>query len=192
MKINCAHNKLEDVHKLVENPKNPNKHPERQIELLAKIIDYQGQRSPIVVSKRSGFITKGHGRLLAIKKLGWQKCAIDMQDYESEAQEFADVVADNKIAELAEHDDLLMIDVLKELKFEDFELLGLKDFELPKDSIEDIDVIEDEDVNEACNLKVKCKNLKDLAFLQQKLNISGTEVAFEKLILALKDENLSN
>lgn len=115
----------------MENPKNPNKHPDRQIELLAKIIDYQGQRSPIVVSKRSGFITKGHGRLMALKKLGWEKAAVDMQDYESEAQEYADVVADNKIAELAKHDDSMMIDEIKHLGIEDFELLGLENFDLP-------------------------------------------------------------
>lgn len=121
-----------DVNILQENPRNPNKHPDRQIELLAKIIGYQGQRSPIVVSKRSGFIVKGHGRLSAIKKLGWDKAAVDYQDYENEAQEFADMVADNKIAELAEHDDSMMIDGIKDLGLEDFELLGLDDFSLPE------------------------------------------------------------
>ena len=113
MKINCAHNELVDVHRLQPNPKNPNNHPDRQIELLAKIIDYQGQRSPIVVSKRSGFITKGHGRLQAIQKLGWAKAAVDYQEYDSEAQEYADIVADNKIAELAKHDDAMMIQELQ-------------------------------------------------------------------------------
>ena len=63
MKINCAYDELVDVSKLVPNPKNNNKHPKEQIERLAKIIDFQGQRTPIVVSNRSGFIVKGHGRL---------------------------------------------------------------------------------------------------------------------------------
>jgi hypothetical protein len=128
MKINCAHTELVDLVSLQPNPRNPNKHPERQIELLAKIIDYQGQRAPVVVSKRSGFIVKGHGRLDAIKKLGWDKCAVDYQDYESEAQEYADMNADNKIAELAEHDDNAMIDGIKTLGITDFELLGLDNF----------------------------------------------------------------
>ena len=131
MKYNCAYTELIDVHKLQPNPKNPNKHPDRQVELLAKIIDYQGQRSPVVVSKRSGFIVKGHGRLAAIKKLGWDKAAVDYQDYESEAQEFADMIADNKIAELAEHDDNIMIEGIKEIQIDDFELLGLDGFDLP-------------------------------------------------------------
>lgn len=136
MKINCSYSKLEDVHKIVENPKNNNKHPDKQIELLAKIIDYQGQRVPIVVSSRSGFITKGHGRLLAIKKLGWDKCAIDVQDYESEAQEYADLIADNKIAELAEFNEAMMIEDLEDLDIEDFDLLGIPDFKISVDEVD--------------------------------------------------------
>lgn len=131
MKFNCAHTALVELHKLQENPKNPNTHPDRQIELLAKIIDYQGQRAPIVVSKRSGFITKGHGRLMALRKLGWEKAAVDYQDYDSEAQEYADVVADNKIAELAQHDNAKMIEDLEVINLDDFELLGLDGFEMP-------------------------------------------------------------
>jgi len=132
VKFNCSHTELVDLHKLAPNPRNPNKHPDKQIELLAKIIDYQGQRAPVVVSKRSGFIVKGHGRLLALQKLGWEKAAVDFQDHESEAQEFQDMVADNKIAELAEHDDLKMLEGLKDLELEDsdFELLGLDDFQM--------------------------------------------------------------
>ena len=132
MKIDCAYDELVDIHKLQINPKNPNKHPAKQIDLLDKIIDYQGQRSPIIVSKRSGFITKGHGRLDAIKKLGWTKAAVDYQEYSDEAQEYADMVADNKIAELAENDDKLMIDtILGEFPKIDTELLGLNDFKIP-------------------------------------------------------------
>lgn len=131
MKFNCAYTELVDIHKLQPNPKNPNRHPDKQIKLLSKIIDYQGQRAPIVVSKRSAFITKGHGRLEALKALNWTQAAVDYQDYDSEAQEYADMIADNKIAELAEHDDLKMIDELRNndfLKDFDLELMGLDDF----------------------------------------------------------------
>lgn len=69
---------------------------------------------------------------MAIQKLGWEKAAVDFQDYENEAQEFADMVADNKIAELSQHDDAFMIEGIKELNLDssDFELLGLEDFSL--------------------------------------------------------------
>ena len=131
MKFNCSYKEILDASSLKPNPKNPNKHSKDQIERLAKIIDYQGQRSPIVVSNQSGFITKGHGRLQAMKKLGWRRVAVDFQDYESEAQEYADIVADNAISEWSELD-LSMINT----DFTDFgpdfdiDLLGLKDFEI--------------------------------------------------------------
>jgi DNA modification methylase len=145
MKIECAHDELVDLVRLQPNPRNPNKHPQRQIEMLAKIIAYQGQRAPIVVSKRSGFIVKGHGRLEAIKHLGWAQAAVDHQDYTDEAQEFADMVADNKIAELAEHDDELMKLTALELNLDngfDLDLLGVPELDLSmpdpsKDAIED-------------------------------------------------------
>ena len=127
MQIKCE-GEIVEIHKLVENPKNPNKHPEKQIKMLAKILDYQGQRLPIVVSNLSGFIVAGHGRLEAIKQLGWDKCAVSYQDFDNPAQEYAHMIADNKIAELAQHDDSMMIDELKELEIDDFELLGMDDF----------------------------------------------------------------
>jgi len=56
MKINCAYDEIVELHKITPCPKNPNRHTDDQVERLAKIIDYQGQRSPIVISNRSGFI----------------------------------------------------------------------------------------------------------------------------------------
>jgi hypothetical protein len=113
----------------VPNPKNKNIHPDKQIKVLAKIIDARGQRSPIVISKRSGFITKGHGRLMAIKMLGWEKAAVDLQDYESEAEEYADMIADNEIARYAEFD---KESFLEDLNIEDFDpqLYGLINFSI--------------------------------------------------------------
>ncbi len=68
--VYCAHDKIVDTNSLVGNPRNPNKHPKEQITALAKIIKRQGWRHPIVVSNRSGFVVKGHGRLLAAKEIG--------------------------------------------------------------------------------------------------------------------------
>ena len=76
------------VSELKPNPKNNNIHTPEQIERLAKIIKYQGVRSPIIVSKRSGFMTKGHATLEAIKSLGMSKAPVSYQNYEDETQEF--------------------------------------------------------------------------------------------------------
>lgn len=133
MNINCSYTRIADVDSLVENPKNPNKHPEKQIEMLAKILKYQGWRHPIIVSQRSGFIVSGNGRLMAAKKNGWTEVPIDEQDFENEAAEFAHLIADNKIAELAEHDDELMKSTAIELDLDqdfDLDLFGVEHLSL--------------------------------------------------------------
>lgn len=98
--IHCAHDKLVDITTLVPNPRNPNRHLDKQIELLAKIIQNQGWRAPITVSTRSGFIVRGHGRLRAAQKLGLAHVPVDRQDYATEAEEWADMIADNQISDV--------------------------------------------------------------------------------------------
>ncbi|MGM9936331.1 MAG: site-specific DNA-methyltransferase [Candidatus Ornithomonoglobus sp.] len=114
--VYCAHDKIVDTDALVGNPRNPNKHPKEQITALAKIIKRQGWRHPIVVSNRSGFVVKGHGRLLAAKELGAKQVPVDYQDYESEASEYADLMADNKIQEFSELDLKMSADILQDIK----------------------------------------------------------------------------
>lgn len=129
MKFECAYIKLLEVEHVVPNPKNNNRHSLEQIERLAKIIESQGQRSPLVISKRSGFLVKGHCRLEAIKKLGWTKVAVDYQDYESEAQEYADMTADNTIASWAQFDFAEFKMELDKLDFNfEIDLFGLETF----------------------------------------------------------------
>lgn len=113
--VYCAHSQMVEIEKVVPNPRNPNKHSEKQIALLSKIIAAQGWRAPITVSTRSGFIVRGHGRLLAARKLGLAEVPVDYQAYETEAAEWADLIADNRLSELSETDDLLLKDLLQEL-----------------------------------------------------------------------------
>ena len=105
--VYCAHSQMVEIEKVVPNPRNPNKHSEKQIALLSKIIAAQGWRAPITVSTRSGFIVRGHGRLLAARKLGLAEVPVDYQAYETEAAEWADLIADNRLSELSETDELL-------------------------------------------------------------------------------------
>lgn len=111
----CAHDKVVDIETLVPNPKNPNQHPDAQIQLLGRIIRQTGWRQPITISKRSGFIVKGHGRLLAARLEGMKEVPVDYQNYTNEAEEYADLVADNRIAELAETDNKLLADIFADI-----------------------------------------------------------------------------
>ncbi len=144
MDIKCEFKELVDIIKLVPNPKNPNKHSEKQIDLLQKLIEHQGWRHPIIVSNRSGFVCAGHGRLQAAQAMGLKQVPVDYQDFDSEAQEYQFIVSDNAIAELAELDKILIQqDVLDFGPEFDFEMLGIPDFKIDLNE-KDIEIKEKE------------------------------------------------
>ncbi len=111
----CAFDELAPIGQLVPNPGNPNTHPPRQIELLAAIIKGQGWRKPVTVSKRSGFVTCGHGRLEAAKTMQATVVPVEYQEYATEAEEYADLMADNRLAELSKMDTSMLADMLQEM-----------------------------------------------------------------------------
>lgn len=131
MDIKCEFKELVDIVKVVPNPKNPNKHSDKQIDLLQRLIKHQGWRHPIIVSNRSGFVCAGHGRLQAAIKMGLKQVPVDYQDFDSEAQEYQFMVSDNTIQEMAELD-LAMVntDVLDFGPDFDLDMLGIPDFNL--------------------------------------------------------------
>jgi hypothetical protein len=120
--VHCAADTLIDVADLVPNPRNPNKHGDKQVALLAKIIRYQGWRAPIVVSNQSGFIVSGHGRYQAARLLNVELVPVNFQNFKTPADERAHLLADNRIAELAQLEDNALRTILDELKDDDFDL----------------------------------------------------------------------
>ncbi len=162
--VYCSHDKIVELSELKPNPENPNQHPQEQIEMLARIIMGNGWRDRITVSNRSGLIVKGHGRYMAAVKAGLSKAPVDFQDYDSEADEVRDLIADNKISELSEIDDKVAADLIRGLEnfsvdnSSDFSVFGLLDDEVhtlfpelaPDDSADD-------DIPEVDEVEVKTK-----------------------------------
>ena len=136
MRVLCAHTSLVDPATLKPNPANPNRHSAHQIQLLAAIIQEQGWRAPITLSKRSGLIVRGHGRLEAALLMGCDKVPVDEQDYANEAEELADLLADNRLSELAELDEADLKKVIEKLREADpsfdLELTGFMEDEIAK------------------------------------------------------------
>ena len=122
MRIECSYSNLLAIGELKPNPANPNQHPDKQVDKLAKLIQSHGWRHPITVSKRSGLVVSGHCRLLAAQKLGLKEAPVDYQDFESEAEELAVLVADNAVQDFAEIDGLKMADILVELDQMNYDL----------------------------------------------------------------------
>ena len=125
----CAYDKIIPIAKALPNPQNPNKHPDKQINLLAEIIKQQGWRAPITISNRSGYIVRGHGRLMAARLLGAESVPVDFQNYESDAAEKADMIADNRIAEFSDLDDDILAELLEQIKYLTIEADSIDDTE---------------------------------------------------------------
>jgi len=132
--VYCRYDEAVDIDKITGHPRNPNKHGDEQIALLAKIIKNSGWRNPICVSNRSGFVIKGHGRLMAARVLGVSHVPVEYQDYATEAEEYNDLIADNRIAELAERDMSIIKDLLEELDTgaNDMDLTGYVEAEIER------------------------------------------------------------
>src|SRR5574343_420122 len=109
--------------------KNANHHSSDQIKRLCKLIEHNGFRDPLIISKRSGFLICGHGRLMAAKKLKLDLVPVIYQDFRDEAEEYQFMVAHNAIAAWAELDlsavNTEMLDLGPDF---DIDLLGIKDF----------------------------------------------------------------
>jgi|DEB0MinimDraft_10_1074344.scaffolds.fasta_scaffold01769_7 DNA modification methylase len=146
MKILCKYDELLPLHKIIPNPKNPNEHSTDSTDFLAKNIDYQGIRWPIIISNRSGFIAAGHGRLYAAQQLKYASFPVVYQDFETEAQEYEFLVADNKLAEFSSTNEDLVLKALKDLPEIKIDMLAMPGLE---DSIEDDQVKEGQTEDDA-------------------------------------------
>jgi len=187
MKVNCTYTKLVNIEELVRHPKNPNTHSEKQINLLAKILLKTGFRSPIVVSERSGFIVKGHGRLESAIRAGFNTVPIDVQTYENEAEEYADMIADNRIAELSEMDSVALKDLIEELDTGEFDL------DMTGFSSEDLDLLmsqfhQEEDFSDK-NKEIDVDGMDEKIELVFKLDLEDYTKINQKLLEINEDRN---
>jgi hypothetical protein len=147
MIIHCKYDELVPLKKLKPYDRNRNKHPQEQIERLAKLLEYQGQRAPIIVGTIDGIsgpldprIVKGHGTAEAIELLGEKSAAVVYQAFESEDQRYAFVQSDNASALWAELD-LAAIgkDILDFGPDFDIDMLGIKDFVIDPSELPDLE-----------------------------------------------------
>ena len=169
--VYCAFDEIVDVGNIKPNPKNPNQHPEDQIELLGKIIQVQGWRAPVTVSTLSGLVVRGHGRLMAAKEVGLSQVPVDYQHYESEDDELADLLADNKIAELSEIDAKMLADVFANIGPDSLFLTGYNDQEVSE-------------INDALNDAV----MMDIDSIKSKSEVSVHKMKIDRTTIEMTDD----
>ena len=109
--LNIVYRRIDE---LKPDPANPLRHSKKQIRQIANSIKAFGFNAPILID-RDGNIIAGHGRWLACRLLGWSEVPTLCLDHLSPAQARAFMIADNRLAEIADWDDRLLAQQLKEL-----------------------------------------------------------------------------
>lgn len=131
--IHCLHDAIVPLSDLKEHPRNPNRHTQKQSDLLAKIIAATGWRNCIIVSRRSGYIVAGHGRLYAARTMKLDSAPVQYQEFANEEEELSHLLADNRLAEFSQRDDAALASILSELKEDGgLQLTGYDDAHMDK------------------------------------------------------------
>lgn len=118
---------------LVPYARNARVHNATQVEKLARSIQTYGFTVPVLIDADGGIVA-GHGRVMAAKKLGLSKVPCIRVGHMTPAQKRAYIVADNRIAELAEWDADLLSTELSELK-------SLGSFDLTLTAFDDAEIM---------------------------------------------------
>ena len=102
---------------LVPDPSNARTHPEANLDAIVSSLRRFGQAEPLVVQSGTRRVIAGHGRLMAMQKLGWTECdVVELEVSSLDATALA--IALNRSAELAQWDDGVLARLLSELRAE--------------------------------------------------------------------------
>lgn len=156
--------------KMYEN--NAKEHPDWQIEKLSETIKKLGYRSPIIVDENN-MILAGHGRYMALKKLGYRDVQVVRHTDLTEEDKKAYMIADNQYTLNTSFNMEILRQEIEELESVDFDtsLLGFDEIELQEimeDEIEETagdnqEVAEDDaELEEPKNIVIKSGDLIEL------------------------------
>ena len=133
--ICCARIEKVPVARLKPHKGNARKHPRAQIAKIAESIKTFGWLTPILID-RDHTIIAGHGRVMAAELLGLMSVPAIRLDHLSQRQMRAYMLADNRLAELAEWDKETLEHELAELKSLDLDF----DLEITGFDLDQLDV----------------------------------------------------
>jgi ParB-like chromosome segregation protein Spo0J len=126
--------------------RNAKKHSKAQVGQIAESIKRFGWTNPVLVDAHDGIIA-GHGRVLAAKAMGMKQVPVIVLRGMTEDQKRAYVLADNRLNELSEWDKPILMDELRELSADGFDLdfldFGALDGDLGESQTSDSETPED-------------------------------------------------
>jgi DNA modification methylase len=106
------------IESLHPDPANARLHGPENLDAIVGSLKRFGQAEPLIVQKATGRIIGGHGRLTAMKKLGWTDCDVIELDID-DLQATALGIALNRTAELATWNPEILTKLLSELRQQD-------------------------------------------------------------------------
>ena len=124
-----------NINELKPYSKNAKKHPKKQIKLIKNSIESFGMCDPIAINNEK-IIIEGHGRLEALKQLGYDEVPCIRLDHLTDEERKAYTLAHNKVAE-SEWDNLIVDEEINSLTEFDMSDFGFDIF-----SMDDIDEVE--------------------------------------------------
>lgn len=86
--------------------RNTRRHTEQDVQYIVHSIEQFGMCDPIGVWGKENIIVEGHGRLEALRRLGYTRCPVIRLDHLSDEERRAYCIAHNKTAEGSAWDDL--------------------------------------------------------------------------------------
>lgn len=101
---------------LKPHPRNYRKHPPEQIQQIIASLNQHGFYRNIVATRQGSFILAGHGVVQAARQGGYTEVPViwlDLDPYSPEALKV--LIGDNELSNLAEDDDRLLAETLKEI-----------------------------------------------------------------------------
>ncbi|WP_236459795.1 ParB/Srx family N-terminal domain-containing protein [Escherichia coli] len=159
------------VGKLLRYAKNSRTHSDEQVEQLVNSIREFGFTNPVLIDEKNELIA-GHGRLAAAEILEMDKVPAIRLSNLSEKQKKAYRIADNKLALNAGWDMQLLVEEVKELMDDDFDidLLGFNDAELDE-------MLSDEQPQEEDDNSSPVVQIKYLAIDKERIPATDMEIA---------------
>ncbi len=118
--------KIADLH---ADPANANRHPEKNLRLIADSLHAFGQVEPLIVQKGTGKVIGGNGRLEVLRNSGAQEVDVVELDIDG-TQATALAIALNRTAKTSEFDDETLASLLQSLPTESQVAAGFDDNDL--------------------------------------------------------------
>ena len=117
---------------------NAKKHPKEQIEQIKKSIQEFGMNDPIAVWGKDNLIVEGHGRLEALKELGYKEVECIRLDHLTDEERKAYTLAHNKLTMNSDFDFDILNDELDDILNIDMSDFGFENIDIDWDNVEDL------------------------------------------------------